>query len=111
MFLAYKKGLKLDGTNPTLLYGYGGLQHRADTGVLDFQAAWMEMAACTLRRNIRGGGEYGKDWHQAAVKTKRQVAYDDFIAATEWLIAKKYTQTKKLAIHGGSTAACSLAPA
>jgi len=102
MFLTYKKGLKLDGNNPTLLYGYGGFNISLPPTFSISKLQWCEMGGVYAQANIRGGGEYGKDWHQAAVKSKRQVAYDDFIAAAEWLIANQYTQTKKLAIQGGS---------
>ena len=102
IFLTFKKGLKLDGNNPVLLYGYGGFNISITPLFSVAKLQWCEMGGVYAQANIRGGGEYGKDWHQAAVKTKRQVAYDDFIAAAEWLIANKYTQTKKLAIQGGS---------
>jgi prolyl oligopeptidase len=102
MFLTYKKGLKLDGNNAVLLYGYGGFNISLPPAFSVSKLQWCEMGGIYAQANIRGGGEYGKDWHQAAVKTKRQVAYDDFIAAAEWLIANKYTQPRKLAIHGGS---------
>jgi prolyl oligopeptidase len=102
MFLTYKKGLKLDGNTPTLLYGYGGFNIPITPAFSISKLQWCEMGGVYAVANIRGGGEYGKEWHQAAVKTKRQVAYDDFIAAAEWLIANKYTQSKKLAIQGGS---------
>ncbi|HYV37820.1 MAG TPA: prolyl oligopeptidase family serine peptidase [Gemmataceae bacterium] len=102
LFLTYKKGLNLDGNNPTLLYGYGGFNIPLTPGFSISKLQWCEMGGVYAQACIRGGGEYGKDWHQAAVKTKRQVAYDDFIAAAEWLISSKYTQTKRLAIQGGS---------
>src|SRR5207249_12083137 len=102
MFLAHKKGLKLDGNNPTLMYGYGGFNISLTPSFAISTLVWMEMGGVYAQPNIRGGGEYGKDWHQAAVKHKRQAAYDDFIAASEWLIAKKYTRPEKLAIQGGS---------
>jgi prolyl oligopeptidase len=102
MFLTAKKGMKLDGNTPLLLYGYGGFNIPMVPQFSVAKLQWCEMGGIFAVANIRGGGEYGKDWHQAAVKTKRQVAYDDFIAAAEWLIANKYTQTKKLAIQGGS---------
>jgi prolyl oligopeptidase len=102
MFLTAKKGVKPDGNTPLLLYGYGGFNIPMTPQFSVAKLEWCEMGGIFAVANIRGGGEYGKDWHQAAVKTKRQVAYDDFIAAAEWLIANKYTQTKKLAIQGGS---------
>jgi prolyl oligopeptidase len=102
MFITYKKGLKLDGNNPTYLYGYGGfnisLTPAFSVGVL----VWMEMGGVFAQPNLRGGGEYGENWHQAGMKLKKQNVFDDFITAAEWLIANKYTSTPKLAISGGS---------
>lgn len=102
MFVVHKKGLKMDGTNPTLLYGYGGFNSSQTPGFSVSRIAWMEMGGVYAVANLRGGGEYGKEWHEAGIKTKRQNVYDDFIAAAEWLIANKYTSPKKLAIQGGS---------
>jgi len=102
MFITHKKGLKLDGNNPTLLYGYGGFNISLPPSFSISKLVWMEMGGVYAVANIRGGGEYGRAWHRAAVRTKRQVAYDDFIAAAEYLIAKKYTRPEKLAIQGGS---------
>ncbi len=102
MFLSYKKGLKLDGQNPALLYAYGGFDV-AETPV--FRPAyleWMQMGGVFALANIRGGSEYGEAWHQAGMRAKKQNVFDDFIAAAEWLIASKYTSTPKLAILGGS---------
>jgi prolyl oligopeptidase len=102
MFLSYKKGLKLDGQNPTLLYAYGGFDV-AETPV--FRPAlveWMQMGGIYALANIRGGSEYGEAWHQAGMRAKKQNVFDDFIAAGEWLIASKYTSTPKLAVFGGS---------
>ena len=102
MFLTYKKGLKLDGQNPTLLYAYGGF----DISLTPFfsvpNLVWLEMGGIYAQPNLRGGGEYGEDWHLAGIKGKKQNVFDDFIAAAEWLIANKYTSTPKLAIRGGS---------
>ncbi|MCZ6816247.1 MAG: prolyl oligopeptidase family serine peptidase [Planctomycetota bacterium] len=102
MFITHKKGLKLNGNNPTYLYGYGGfdiaITPRFRVGTL----AWMEMGGVHAVANIRGGGEYGKEWHNAGKLLKKQNCFDDFIAAAEWLIANKYTRTEKLAIGGGS---------
>jgi prolyl oligopeptidase len=102
MFITYKKGLKLDGSNPTFLYGYGGfgisLPPAFSVGVL----VWMEMGGVYAQPNLRGGGEYGEEWHQAGMKLKKQNVFDDFIAAAKWLIDNKYTSTPKLAIGGGS---------
>jgi prolyl oligopeptidase len=102
MFLTYRKGLKLDGDNPVLLYGYGGFNISLTPLFSVAKVAWLEMGGVYAQANIRGGGEYGKEWHRAAVKLNRQKAYDDFIAAAEWLISNRYTQAKKLAIQGGS---------
>jgi prolyl oligopeptidase len=102
MFVSHKKGIKLDGSNPTLLYGYGGFNISLTPAFSISKLQWMEMGGIYAQANIRGGGEYGKDWHQAAVKLNRPKAYEDFIAAAEFLIEKKYTSTPKLAIQGGS---------
>jgi prolyl oligopeptidase len=102
MFLSYKKGTKLNGDNPTLLYGYGGFNISLTPSFSVGKLAWMEMGGVYAQACIRGGGEYGKEWHQAAVKLNRQKAYDDFIAAAEYLIKEKWTQPKRLAIQGGS---------
>ncbi len=102
MFITHKKGLQLTGDNPTLLYGYGGFNISLNPRFSLSKVAWMEMGGVYAVANIRGGGEYGKDWHQAAVKLKRPKAYEDFIAAAEWLIDNKYTRKEKLAIQGRS---------
>ncbi|HEV2761606.1 MAG TPA: prolyl oligopeptidase family serine peptidase, partial [Pyrinomonadaceae bacterium] len=102
MFVTHRKGIKLDGQNPTLLYAYGGFQISQTPGFSVSNLIWMEMGGVYAVANIRGGGEYGKAWHEAAIKAKRQNAFDDFIAAGEWLIANKYTTNKKLAVMGGS---------
>ena len=102
MFLIYKKGIKLDGSNPTILYGYGGFNIPTTPGFSVSRAVWMEMGGVYAVANIRGGSEYGETWHEAGTKLKKQNVFDDFIAAAEWLIANKYTSTPKLAIQGGS---------
>jgi prolyl oligopeptidase len=102
MFLTYKKGLKLDGQNPTLLYGYGGFNISLQPQFAPSLVLWMEMGGIYAQASLRGGGEYGESWHQAGMKLKKQNVFDDFIAAGEWLIANKYTGTPKLAIEGGS---------
>ena len=102
MFLAHKKGLKLDGTNPTLLYGYGGFNIPAAPGYSPANLAWMELGGVFANACLRGGSEYGRAWYEAGRLKKKQNVFDDFIAAAEWLIAEKYTSTPKLAIHGGS---------
>jgi prolyl oligopeptidase len=102
MFLTYKKGLKLDGQNPTLLYAYGGFDISMTPAFSVPTIVWLEMGGVYALPNLRGGGEYGEDWHLAGTKAKKQNVFDDFIAAAEWLIANKYTSTPKLAIRGGS---------
>ncbi|HEY3861864.1 MAG TPA: prolyl oligopeptidase family serine peptidase [Verrucomicrobiae bacterium] len=102
MFLVHKKGMKRNGTNPTILYGYGGfgistLPHFDATRML-----WLERGGIFASANIRGGGEYGEAWHRQAIRARKQIVFDDFIAAAEWLIAQHYTSTPKLAIEGGS---------
>ena len=102
MFLTYKKGLKLDGTNPTYLYGYGGFNSPMTPFFSVGMQVWMEMGGVLAVANLRGGGEYGKEWYEAGTKLKKQNVFDDFIAAAEYLIKEKYTSTPKLAIAGGS---------
>jgi prolyl oligopeptidase len=102
MFITHKRGLKLDGTNPTLLYGYGGFDINLTPAFSVTDLVWMERGGVYAMANLRGGGEYGEEWHQAGMKLKKQNVFDDFIAAAEWLIAQKYTSTPKLAIQGGS---------
>ena len=102
MFVTYRMGLKLDGSNPTYLYGYGGFNISQTPGFSVTMATWLEMGGVYAVANLRGGGEYGEDWHQAGTKLKKQNVFDDFIAAGEWLIANKYTRPDRLAIAGGS---------
>jgi prolyl oligopeptidase len=102
MFLTYKKGLKLDGTNPTLLYGYGGFNISLVPMFRPFGLALLEQGFVYASANLRGGGEYGEKWHLAGTKLQKQNVFDDFIAAAQWLIANKYTSPAHLAINGGS---------
>src|SRR5271166_5610726 len=102
MFLTYKRGIKLNGENPTMLYAYGGFDISLTPAFSVANLVWLEMGGIYAQPNLRGGGEYGEEWHQAGMKAKKQNVFDDFIAAAEWLIANQYTSTPKLAIHGGS---------
>ncbi len=102
MFIAHKKGLQLDGANPTLLYGYGGFNISLPPMFSVSRMAWMEMGGVYAQPSLRGGGEYGEAWHRAGTKLQKQNVFDDFIAAAEWLVAQKYTRADKLAIQGGS---------
>ncbi len=102
MIISYKKGMKLDGSNPTILYGYGGFNISLYPSFSVTRAAWMEMGGIYAVANLRGGGEYGKKWHDAGTKMQKQNVFDDFIAAAEYLKSENYTSTEKLAIQGGS---------
>ena len=102
MLISHKKGMQLDGNNPTYLYGYGGFGISLTPSFSVGLSVWMEMGGVCAIPNLRGGGEYGEEWHQAGTKLKKQNVFDDFIAAAEWLIANGYTSTPKLAIGGGS---------
>jgi len=102
MFIVSKKGLKLDGNNPTLLYGYGGFNISLTPGFSPAYLAWMEMGGVFVEANLRGGGEYGQAWHEAGTKLTKQNVFDDFIGAAEWLVNNKVTSPGKLAINGGS---------
>jgi prolyl oligopeptidase len=102
MFITHKKGIKLDGNNPTYLYAYGGFNISLTPSFSVSNVVWLEMGGIYAVPNLRGGGEYGEEWHQAGMKNKKQNVFDDFIAAAEWLIAQKYTSKEKLAIAGGS---------
>lgn len=102
MFVTHKKGLELNGQNPTLLYGYGGFNVSLTPSFSVSNLVWMEMGGIYAVPNLRGGGEYGEAWHQAGTKLNKQNVFNDFIAAAEWLIENRYTSSDKLAIMGGS---------
>jgi len=102
MIITHKKGLKLNGENPTILYGYGGFNISLNPNFSIANAVWMEQGGIYAVANLRGGGEFGKEWHKAGTKLQKQNVFDDFIAAAEFLIDKKYTSSNYLAIRGGS---------
>ncbi len=102
MIITHKKGIKLNGKNPTILYGYGGFNISLTPSFSIANAVWMEQGGIYAVPNLRGGGEYGKEWHDAGTQLKKQNVFDDFIAAAEYLIANKYTSSDYLAIRGGS---------
>lgn len=102
MFIVYKKGLQLNGKNPTLLYGYGGFNVSLTPNFSPSRLVWLENGGVYVQANLRGGGEYGEKWHEAGTKLNKQNVFDDFIAAAEHLIAEKYTSKNYLAISGGS---------
>ncbi|MEZ5396452.1 MAG: prolyl oligopeptidase family serine peptidase [Bryobacterales bacterium] len=102
MFVTARKGVELDGKNPTLLYGYGGFNIAQTPGFSVRWASWLQLGGVVAIANLRGGGEYGETWHKAGTKLQKQNVFDDFIAAAEWLIANRYTEPAKLAIMGGS---------
>ncbi len=102
MIITYKKGLKLDGNNPTLLYGYGGFGVNLTPSFSTPMVAWLENGGVYAVPNLRGGGEYGEEWHLAGTKMKKQNVFDDFISAAEYLIENKYSSSERLAIRGGS---------
>ncbi len=102
MIITHKKGLKLDGNNPTILYGYGGFNVSLQPQFSSTRAAWLELGGVYAVANLRGGGEYGKKWHNAGTQLKKQNVFDDFIAAAEYLISEKVTSSDKLAVMGGS---------
>jgi prolyl oligopeptidase len=102
MFITAKKGVTLDAGNPTILYGYGGFNVAETPSFSPANLVWMEMGGIYAVANIRGGSEYGKEWHEGGILDRKQNVFDDFIAAAEYLIRERYTSTAKLAISGGS---------
>jgi prolyl oligopeptidase len=102
MFLVAKKGVVLDGRNPTLMYGYGGFNISELPSFSATRIAWLEQGGIYAQVNLRGGGEYGDAWHEAGMKEKKQNVFDDFIAAAEWLVANRWTSPDRLAMQGGS---------
>jgi prolyl oligopeptidase len=102
MIITYKKGTELKGKNPTILYGYGGFNISQTPGFRVTNAVWLEQGGIYAVPNIRGGGEYGREWHNAGIQTKKQNVFDDFIAAAEYLIDENYTSSEFLALRGGS---------
>ena len=102
MFVTHKKGLKPDGNTPVLLYAYGGFNISITPSFSVGNLVWLEMGGIYAVPNLRGGGEYGEEWHQAGTKLRKQNVFDDFIASAEWLVAHGYTQPKRIAIQGGS---------
>jgi prolyl oligopeptidase len=102
MFITHRVGLKLDGTNPTILYAYGGFNVSQTPSFSVSNMVWLEQGGVYAVANLRGGGEYGRVWHEAGMRNRKQNVFDDFIAAAEWLIANRYSVPEKLAIRGGS---------
>jgi prolyl oligopeptidase len=102
MFILHKKGLVMDSTNPTILYGYGGFGSKQTPNFMRNYIPWLERGGIYVLSNIRGGGEFGKEWHKSGIGENKQNSYDDFIASAEYLISKKYTSSKNLGILGGS---------
>jgi len=102
MFITHRKGLKLDGSHPTMLYAYGGFDISLKPAFSPSTVAWLELGGVYAQPNLRGGGEYGREWHLAGTKERKQNVFDDFIAAGDWLVANHYTGHDKLVISGGS---------
>jgi prolyl oligopeptidase len=102
MFVPHRRGLKLDGNNPTYLYGYGGFLLTETPEFSPTASLWLELGGVWAIANLRGGGEFGEKWHRAGMLESKQNVFDDYIAAAEWLIANKYTRPARLAITGGS---------
>lgn len=102
VIISYRKGISLDGSNPTILYGYGGFNVSLTPSFSGTVASWLELGGVFAVPNLRGGGEYGKDWHKGGTQQQKQNVFDDFIAAAEFLIEQGYTSSETLAIRGGS---------
>jgi prolyl oligopeptidase len=102
MFLLYKKGTQRTGNNPTILYGYGGFNVNMTPGFASSRAVWLERGGVYAIPNLRGGGEYGEQWHRAGMLLNKQTVFDDFIGAAEFLIKDGWTSSDHLAISGGS---------
>ncbi|MBN2841876.1 MAG: S9 family peptidase, partial [Sedimentisphaerales bacterium] len=102
MFISHKKNIKLDGTNPTIMYGYGGFAISLRAGFSTTRQVWLEQGGIWVTVNLRGGGEFGESWHNAGQKLNKQNVFDDFFAAAEYLIDNNYTSPKHLGIMGGS---------
>src|SRR5690606_18929615 len=102
MYIVHKKGIELNGKNPTWLYAYGGFNVSLNPGFTTSRIVWLENGGIYAQPNLRGGGEYGEKWHLAGTKMNKQNVFDDFIAAAEYLISEKYTSSEYLAIAGGS---------
>ena len=102
IFVTHAKGLVLDGSNPTLLYGYGGFDIPMQPAFSPANAAWLDLGGVYAVACLRGGGEYGREWHMAGTRERKQNVFDDFISAAEWLVEEGYTSSERLAIHGGS---------
>lgn len=102
MIISYRKGLERDGSNPTILYGYGGFNVSLTPSFSVINAVWMDLGGVYAVPNIRGGGEYGRTWHEAGIQLNKQNVFDDFITAAEYLISENYTSSDKLALRGGS---------
>src|SRR5207244_2216986 len=102
LFLAHRKGLQRDSNNPTLLYGYGGFNISLTPAFSASRFVFLERGGLLAVANLRGGGEYGEQWHQAGMLHHKQNVFDDFLAGAEWLIAQGYTSPRRLAIQGGS---------
>jgi prolyl oligopeptidase len=102
MFVMHRKGVQLDGSNPTLMTGYGGFNYSETPAFSAGAIVWVEHGGVYAVPNLRGGGEFGEEWHRAGMRDKKQNVFDDFIAAAEWLVANRYTSPLKLAIYGRS---------